>query len=90
MVIFTGFDKALLERTARLLDAQAKRTGWEDIADSRKRKSAKLEFDRLTRDARDLRMLAARLMKAEKANRNAVATVAAGQADLVTSGADHA
>lgn len=86
MVIFTGADKALLDRAARHLDAEAKATGWESITDSRKRKSAKLEFDRLTRDARDLRMLATRLMKAEKANRNAVAAAAAGQSDLVEHG----
>lgn len=66
MVVFTGPDKALLDRAARLVDAQAKALRWESIEDARKRKAAKLEFDRLTRDARDLRALALRLKAAVK------------------------
>lgn len=66
MVVFTGTDKSLLDRGARILDGLAKNTGWESIADSRKRKAAKAEFDRLTRDARDLRMLAVRLKAVAK------------------------
>jgi hypothetical protein len=65
-VVFTGPDKALLDRTARMLDAQAQALNWEQVLDSKKRKATKLEFDRLTRDARDLRALGVRLMKIAK------------------------
>lgn len=67
MVVFTGPDKALLDRAARLIGEQAKALKWEDIADPRKRKAAKLEFDRLKRDEFDLRALAKRLKNAAKA-----------------------
>lgn len=62
-MIFTGTDKALLDRTARMLDAAAKATGWELITNLASRRTAKLEFDRLTRDARDLRALGKRIGK---------------------------
>jgi len=65
-VVFTGPDKALLDRTARMLDARAQALDWERVLDSKKRKDTKLEFDRLTRDARDLRALGVRLMKIAK------------------------
>lgn len=60
-MIFTGTDKALLDRTARMLDAQAKATAWESITNLKSRRLAKLEFDRLSRDARDLRALGKRI-----------------------------
>ena len=66
MVVFTGPDKALLDRAARSFDAQAVALNWEAISDPRKRKAAKLEFDRLKRDAFDLRALGVRLRKAVK------------------------
>ena len=66
MVVFTGPDKALLDRAARLIDAQAKALKWDSIVDPKKRKAAKLEFDRLNRDAFDLRALAQRLKQAAK------------------------
>ena len=66
MVVFTGPDKALLDRAARSFDQQADALQWELIADPKKRKSAKLEFDRLKRDAFDLRALGVRLKKVAK------------------------
>lgn len=60
-MIFTGSDKALLDRAARMLTSQAKAVGWESFTEPRTRRGAKLEFDRLTRDARDLRALGKRL-----------------------------
>lgn len=60
-MIFTGTDKALLDRTARMLDTQAKATAWEAITNLKSRRVAKLEFDRLCRDARDLRALGKRI-----------------------------
>lgn len=66
---FTKMDKALMDRAARNLTAQAKvmegqfavPLGWGATTQSKK---AKLEFDRLMRDARDLRALAKRSMPA--------------------------
>ena len=66
MVVFTGPDKALLDRAARSFDQQAVALNWEAIEDSKKRKSAKLVYDRLKRDAHDLRTLAVRLRKLAK------------------------
>lgn len=61
--IFTNTDKSLLMRAARLLLEQAKTLeksyGLNWAADPEHR-AAKLEFDRLHRDARDLRALAHR------------------------------
>ena len=65
-VVFTGPDKSLLDRSARAAEAAAKVLGWESILDSKKRKAAKLEYDRLMRDAHDLRLLGARLTKVAK------------------------
>lgn len=66
---FTKMDKALMDRAARNLTTQAKAMeaafavplGWGANKESKK---AKLEFDRLMRDARDLRALAKRSMPA--------------------------
>lgn len=66
MVIFTGPDKALFDRAARSFDEQAAALKWEDITDLKKRKAVKLQFDRLKRDAFDLRALGVRLKKAAK------------------------
>lgn len=66
MVVFTGPDKALLDRAARSFDQQAAALNWESITDLKKRKAAKLEFDRLKRDAFDLRALGVRLRKTVK------------------------
>jgi hypothetical protein len=66
-VVFTGPDKSLLDRSARAAEAAAKALGWESILDSKKRKAAKLEYDRLLRDAHDLRQLGVRLSKLAKA-----------------------
>lgn len=65
MKIFTGVDKSLLQRAARLLEAQAaglERVHTQGGSWAGKRKQ-KMEFDALLRDARDLRSLAARLSK---------------------------
>lgn len=59
-MIFTGSDKALLDRAARMMDREAKRLAWDVLPPGAGRKTAKLEFDRLTRDARDLRALGKR------------------------------
>ena len=63
---FTKTEKALLDRSARNLTGQASKiyethgnTGWGANKES---KAAKLEYDRLQRDARDLRALAKRMM----------------------------
>lgn len=64
-VVFTGPDKALLDRSARAAEAQAKLLGWEALTGSA-RKKAKLEYDRLMRDAHDLRLMGARLTKVAK------------------------
>ena len=66
VVVFTGPDKALLDRAARSFDAQAKALNWEAITDPKRRKAAKLEFDRLKRDAFDLRALGIRSMALAK------------------------
>ena len=66
---FTNTEKALMDRSARNLidqaqqiyNAQAVPMGWGATKDSKK---AKLEYDRLQRDARDLRALAKRMMPA--------------------------
>lgn len=62
---FTLTDKVLIDRAARLVNGQAKQLrlaheqgGWATDDESRK---AKLEYDRLLRDERDLRALGKRL-----------------------------
>lgn len=67
-VVFTGPDKALLDRSARAAEAQAKLLGWEAMTGSA-RKKAKLEYDRLMRDAHDLRLMGVRLTKVARALR---------------------
>lgn len=67
-MIFTNSDKALLDRAARLFDAEAAGIGWESVLDSKKRKALKVAFDRATRDARDLRALGQRLRDEAKVN----------------------
>lgn len=62
--MFAKTDKALLDRTALRIDKAAKAIQsvhpvWGANADSKK---AKLEYDRLMRDARDLRALGKRLV----------------------------
>lgn len=62
--MFTKTDKALLDRTARRITMSAEAIQkvhpvWGATEDSKK---AKLEYDRLMRDARDLRMMAKRLV----------------------------
>lgn len=66
---FSKMDKALLDRAARNLTAQAREIelavavpmGW---GASKESKVGKLGYDRLLRDARDLRALAKRSMPA--------------------------
>lgn len=64
--VFTGTDKALLLRAGRLLLEQAQTLenshgqNWAANSESRE---AKAEFDRLHRDARDLKALAKRYEK---------------------------
>jgi len=67
-VVFTGPDKALLDRSARAAEAQAKLLGWEALTGTA-RKKAKLEYDRLMRDAHDLRLMGVRLTKVAMALR---------------------
>ncbi len=66
MLVFTGPDKALLDRTARMLDDKAKALAWESVEDAKKRKQAKLEYDRLKRDSHDLRCMGLRLKNVAK------------------------
>lgn len=75
--MFTNTDKSLLDRAARILSEMAsdlyKEHGinsWGATKDSRKAKDV---YDRLDRDARDLRTLAGRLLN--EAKRQAKATV---------------
>lgn len=76
MLIFTGVDKALLDRAARLMeiraDAMYEAAGgnWGATKESRK---AKDEYDVLMRDARDLRALGKRLLGKPKQKGRAVA-----------------
>jgi hypothetical protein len=80
MIVFTNTDKGLMMRAGRRLADQAKALetkfgfNWAATKESRE---AKLEFDRLMRDDRDLRILAKRIEKAvaEEAARQAVAAV---------------
>lgn len=67
-VVFTGPDKSLLDRSARAAEAQAKLLGWEALT-GQARKKAKLEYDRLMRDAHDLRLMGIRLTKVARALR---------------------
>src|SRR5438105_1345557 len=60
-VVFTGPDKALLDRSARAAEAAAKALNWETIVLPKQRKARKLEYDRLMRDAHDLRLMGVRL-----------------------------
>lgn len=64
-VVFTGPDKALLDRSARAAEAAAKRLGWESLV-GKARKQAKDEYDRLMRDGHDLRLLGKRLTAVAK------------------------
>lgn len=77
MVVFTGPDKALLDRAARMFDQQAAALNWEAISDTKKRKAAKDVFDRHKRDAFDLRALGVRLKKVAKVIASEQATAAA-------------
>lgn len=68
--MFTKTDKALLDRTARRITLsanaiQATHPVWGATEDSKK---AKLEYDRLQRDARDLRQMAKRLVPSKPKN----------------------
>ena len=78
--MFTNTDKALLNRAARHLTTEAakleKTYGQNSWGADKQCRKAKLEFDRLTRDARDLCALATRLLKAAK-------TQASGQRELI-------
>ncbi len=65
--MFTKTDKALLDRTARHLQAKMKMLytmhgahSWGSSADSKKANS---EYDRIARDERDLRALGKRLLR---------------------------
>lgn len=77
MLVFSGPDKALLDRAARMMEADAVAVAWESIEDPKKRKSAKLEYDRLKRDAHDLRTLALRLRRVAKVVASQAASKAA-------------
>jgi len=77
MLVFSGPDKALLDRAARMMEADAVAVAWESIEDPKKRKAAKLEYDRLKRDAHDLRTLALRLRRVAKVVASMVASKAA-------------
>ena len=66
-IIFTRTDKGLLDRAARILDDNGKAlfvTHGPVWSATKEGVNAKVVFDRLQRDARDLRMLGKRLMKA--------------------------
>ena len=73
---FTNLDKALLDRCARGLRNDGAGllarhgSNWQASKESRK---AKLEYDRLQRDAHDLSMLAKRMTGEEKQRRLAAA-----------------
>lgn len=60
-MVFTGTDKSLLDRAARLVAAHAKLIEWERETDGKTRKRMKANFDALKRDERDLRALGKRL-----------------------------
>ena len=75
-LVFTGPDKSLLDRSARAAEAQAKLLGWEALTGTA-RKKAKLEYDRLMRDAHDLRLMGVRLTKVARALRTPVEKPAA-------------
>lgn len=64
-VVFTGPDKALLDRMARMAEGEAKALGWEALQ-GKARKQTKLVYDRLMRDAHDLRLMGVRLTKVAK------------------------
>lgn len=65
-MIITGIDRALMQRAARLIEGQAAQLetvyGLNWAADQTTRQ-AKLEHDRLRRDARDMRALVKRLQR---------------------------
>ena len=81
---FTNLDKALLDRCARGLRKDAvglltmHSANWQASKESRR---AKLEYDRLERDARDLCMLATRMMGEEKQRRSAQQVIPIGVAN---------
>ncbi len=65
-MIFTTTNKALMQRAARNMTEQAgilKNSYGQNWAASKEAKVAKRQYDRLLRDARDLRELAAALEK---------------------------
>lgn len=64
---FTGVDRALLQRSARSLEAKAHPLADEIWDGSDASRARKLEYDRLMRDGRDLRALAKRLAGAPPA-----------------------
>ena len=68
--MFTNTDKALLNRAARYLKAEAakleKTYGQNSWGADKQCRKAKLEYDRLMRDARDLDAQATRLVKFSK------------------------
>lgn len=81
-IVFTKTDKALLDRAARHLQSRAKslvklHEGHWSL--TKEAKAAKLEFDRLLRDERDLRALARLLEKASKAAEPVAKVVTLGQ-----------
>ncbi len=85
---FTNLDKALCDRLARGLHTQAKMlltlhgSNWQASKESRK---AKLEFDRLERDARDAGLLAKRMVGEEKQRRLAEAAKVSKPVDPLAS-----
>lgn len=83
--MFTKTDKSLLDRAARRITLsanaiQATNPVWGATENSKK---AKLEYDRLMRDARDLRMMAKRMVpsKPKNAQQPELGLVADGQAN---------
>jgi hypothetical protein len=62
---FTRTDKGLLDRSARHLEDQADvlANSFQPWGASKETRAKKVEYDRLMRDARDLRMLGKRLIK---------------------------
>ena len=63
--MFTLTDKTLLDRAARMINERAKalRQKWEMVgwAGTKEGRAAKLEYDRLLRDERDMRALGKRM-----------------------------
>jgi len=80
---FTNQDKVLLDRNARAGEIEAHKllvtygSNWQA---SKEAKRAKLEFDRLERDARDTRLLAKRMEAEEKQRRKGQTVLPIGNA----------